>query len=61
MNLVRRNAVGPGWVRETLVTLGMDPSIGTPAAEVARAYVDVVEGDAHGQTLAVGAVHGSVA
>ena len=34
---IRLNAVSPGWVRETLATLGMDPSIGTPAADVARA------------------------
>ncbi|MGY0060543.1 short chain dehydrogenase [Streptomyces sp. LZ34] len=52
---LRLNAVSPGWVRETLITLGMDPSIGTPAADVARAYVDAVEGDAHGRTLTVGA------
>ncbi|MDX3227179.1 short chain dehydrogenase [Streptomyces sp. ME19-01-6] len=53
---IRLNAVSPGWVRETLVTLGMDPSLGTPAADVARAYADAVEGDAHGRTLTVGAV-----
>lgn len=52
---IRLNAVSPGWVRETLVTLGMDPSTGTPAADVARVYVDAVEGDAHGQTLTAAA------
>lgn len=51
---LRLNAVSPGWVRETLVALGMDPSPGTPAAEVARAYVDAVEGGARGRTLTVG-------
>ncbi|MES4901476.1 MULTISPECIES: short chain dehydrogenase [unclassified Streptomyces] len=48
---LRLNAVSPGWVRETLVALGMDPSTGTPAADVARVYVDAVQGDAHGRTL----------
>ncbi|MYV40973.1 short chain dehydrogenase [Streptomyces sp. SID1328] len=52
---VRLNAVSPGWVRETLLTLGEDPARGVPAAEVARAYVDLVEGTEHGLTLAVGA------
>jgi len=32
---VRVNAVAPGWVRETLVALKMDPSPGVPAAQVA--------------------------
>ncbi|WP_065961149.1 short chain dehydrogenase [Streptomyces sparsogenes] len=51
---LRLNAVSPGWVRETLVALGMDPSPGSPVAEVAHAYVDAVEGDARGRTLTVG-------
>ncbi|MGC0415681.1 short chain dehydrogenase [Embleya sp. AB8] len=50
---LRLNAVSPGWVRETLVALGMDPADGTPAVDVARTYVDVVEGDAQGRTFAV--------
>ncbi|MFI0733477.1 short chain dehydrogenase [Streptomyces sp. NPDC021225] len=58
---IRLNAVSPGWVRETLVTLGMDPSTGTPAADVARVYVDAVEGDAHGVKLSVPRVGGTVA
>ncbi|MFI1126865.1 short chain dehydrogenase [Streptomyces hygroscopicus] len=52
---VRLNAVSPGWVRETLRALGENPARGVPAAEVARAYVDLVEGTEHGLTLAVGA------
>jgi NAD(P)-dependent dehydrogenase (short-subunit alcohol dehydrogenase family) len=48
---VRLNAVSPGWVRETLVDLGMDPAAGSPVADVARTYVDAVEGTAHGRTL----------
>jgi len=42
--------VSPGWVTETLRALKMDPSTGTPAAVVARAYVRSVEG---GETGAV--------
>lgn len=51
---VRLNSVSPGWVRETLLALGMDPVAGTPVADVARVYVDAVEGRAHGRTLLVG-------
>jgi NAD(P)-dependent dehydrogenase (short-subunit alcohol dehydrogenase family) len=52
---VRLNTVSPGWVRETLLSLGMDPAPGTPVAEVARVYIEAVEGAAHGRTLTVGA------
>ena len=48
---IRVNAVSPGWVRESLELLGMDPSGGTPAAEVAGAYVAAVEGTANGETI----------
>jgi NAD(P)-dependent dehydrogenase (short-subunit alcohol dehydrogenase family) len=51
---VRINAVSPGWVSETLLDLGMDPNDGTPAREVARAYVEVVEGTMQGQVLRPG-------
>ncbi|WP_207757688.1 SDR family oxidoreductase [Nonomuraea cypriaca] len=50
---VRLNAVSPGWVRETLLDLAMDPAACTPAADVARVYADAVEGTAHGRTLMV--------
>lgn len=50
---IRLNAVSPGWVRETLAVLGGDPTAGTPVAEVAKAYVDAVEGTANGRTLGV--------
>ena len=52
---VRLNAVCPGWVRESLVNLGMSNAGGTPASEVARAYVEAVEGNMQGQTIAPGA------
>ncbi|MFF2325042.1 MULTISPECIES: short chain dehydrogenase [unclassified Streptomyces] len=50
---IRLNSVSPGWVRETLLALGMDPAPGTPVADVAHTYVDAVEGRAHGRTLLV--------
>lgn len=50
---VRLNAVSPGWVRETLTALGMDPTPGIPAADLARVYVNAVEGTANGSTLTV--------
>jgi NAD(P)-dependent dehydrogenase (short-subunit alcohol dehydrogenase family) len=48
---LRLNAVSPGWVRESLVKLGMDGADGTPAADVARAYVEAIEGDMQGQVI----------
>ena len=48
---LRLNAVSPGWVSESLIQLGMDPSDGTPVADVARVYLLAVEGDAQGQTF----------
>jgi NAD(P)-dependent dehydrogenase (short-subunit alcohol dehydrogenase family) len=39
---LRLRAVSPGWVRETLVELGMDPADGTPVADIARLYVDAL-------------------
>jgi NAD(P)-dependent dehydrogenase (short-subunit alcohol dehydrogenase family) len=50
---VRLNTVSPGWVRETLLGLGMDPAAGTPVADVAQVYMDTVEGAAHGRILSV--------
>jgi NAD(P)-dependent dehydrogenase (short-subunit alcohol dehydrogenase family) len=51
---LRINAVSPGWVAETLAQLGMDPAEGVPAQEVARAYVQAVEGTMHGEVLRPG-------
>jgi NAD(P)-dependent dehydrogenase (short-subunit alcohol dehydrogenase family) len=48
---LRVNAVSPGWVSETLAALGMTNHVGTPAAEVATAYVNAVEGTMTGETL----------
>lgn len=48
---IRINVVSPPWVTETLIARKMDPSIGLPAATVARAYLAGVEGTATGQTI----------
>ncbi|HSU17464.1 short chain dehydrogenase [Longimicrobium sp.] len=48
---VRVNVVSPPWVSETLKAMGMDPSGGMPAAEVARAYVASVEGTQNGAVI----------
>jgi NAD(P)-dependent dehydrogenase (short-subunit alcohol dehydrogenase family) len=49
----RINVVSPSWVSETLVAMGRDGSGGLPAATVARAYVESVEGARNGETLDV--------
>jgi len=48
---VRVNVVSPGWVKETMVKFGMDPTPGKAAVEVARAYVEAVEGSMNGNTI----------
>jgi NAD(P)-dependent dehydrogenase (short-subunit alcohol dehydrogenase family) len=48
---VRINVVSPPWVTETLEELGWDTSIGLPAARVAPAYIECVEGNRNGETL----------
>lgn len=48
---VRVNVVCPGWVKETMVKFGMDPMPGKAAVDVARAYVEAVEGSMNGQTI----------
>lgn len=45
---VRVNAVSPGWISETLAHMKMDTSIGLPAAEVANAYVALINSDQTG-------------
>lgn len=48
---LRINLISPGWIKETLESMGMDGADGTPVREVARAYVAAVEGAAQGQTI----------
>ena len=50
----RINVVSPPWVAETLQAMGRDPSAGLPAAKVASAYVESVEGRRNGEVLAPG-------
>lgn len=41
---IRINVVSPGWVAETLLAMGRDPSGGTPAATVAQTYLSSLQG-----------------
>ncbi|MGP8297953.1 short chain dehydrogenase [Streptomyces inhibens] len=40
---LRLHVVSPGWIAETLAGMGLDPSDGTPAADVARRYVEHID------------------
>jgi uncharacterized protein YbjT (DUF2867 family) len=46
---IRVNCISPPWVSETLTSMGMNPSGGLPAADVAKAYAESVEGSANGR------------
>ena len=48
---VRINAVSPGWISETLAAMGMDPTPGLPAADVAQFYIDLVEQSTGGEII----------
>lgn len=49
---IRVNVVSPPWVSETLAAMKMPPQPGAlPAATVAKAYVEAIEGKANGQTI----------
>jgi NAD(P)-dependent dehydrogenase (short-subunit alcohol dehydrogenase family) len=54
---LRLNAVSPEWTITTLKLYGMDPSIGVPAEDVARGYVESVEGSMSGTVVDVGWRH----
>jgi NAD(P)-dependent dehydrogenase (short-subunit alcohol dehydrogenase family) len=45
---IRFNAVSPPRVREPMLKLGMDPTSGLAAAEVAKTYLAAVEGSHQG-------------
>ncbi|MFM0167839.1 short chain dehydrogenase [Paraburkholderia sediminicola] len=47
----RVNVVSPGWVAETLASMGRDPSQGVPAAVVAQAYKRSLGGSASGEVF----------
>ena len=48
---IRINSVSPPWVSETLTAMGRDPSGGLPATDVARSYVESVEGKQTGAVI----------
>lgn len=48
---LRINLISPGWIKETLQSMGADSASGIPVSEVARAYVEAVEGTAQGRTI----------
>jgi NAD(P)-dependent dehydrogenase (short-subunit alcohol dehydrogenase family) len=48
---LRVNVVSPGWVAETLASMGKDASQGIPAADVANVYKQSIEGTMTGQVL----------
>ena len=48
---IRVNVVAPPWVTETLIAYKMDLAGGMPADQVARAYVESVEGRLTGQVI----------
>jgi NAD(P)-dependent dehydrogenase (short-subunit alcohol dehydrogenase family) len=48
---LRVNTISPGFVKETMVAMGMDPSPGLSAADTAKAYEIAVEGKLNGATL----------
>lgn len=48
---IRVNVVSPPWVSETLKAMGQDPRHGMPAATVARAYVESVNGGQTGKVI----------
>ena len=54
---IRVNVVSPPWVTETLIAYKMDPANGLPAAEVAKAYVKSIEGEATGLIIDARKVH----
>ena len=49
--MTRLRLISPGWIKETLESMGADGAGGTPVAEAARAYVTAVEGPAQGRTV----------
>lgn len=48
---IRINIVSPPWISETLAAMGRDGAPGLPAAEVAEAYIESIEGRRNGEVL----------
>ena len=55
LNGLRLNAVAPDFVKETMSLMGMDDSEGVSAADTAKVYARVVEGEMHGTVVDVNA------
>jgi NAD(P)-dependent dehydrogenase (short-subunit alcohol dehydrogenase family) len=55
---LRVNVVSPPWVSETLRAMGRDPAGGLPADDVARAYLESVEGSQTGEVITPRATSG---
>lgn len=53
---VRINAVSPGWVKETMETMGMDSSSGTPSETVALAYKESLLSSRNGEIIDMTAI-----
>lgn len=51
---IRINAISPGWISETLTTLGMDASQGIPASDVAQYYIDAINTSNSGDIIVAG-------
>lgn len=51
---IRLNVVSPGWVRETLMKLQLNPEDGTAVSVVAKTYLRAIEGTVNGQVLRPG-------
>ena len=48
---IRVNVVSPPWVSETLTAMGRDPAGGLPAADVARSYLESIDGKQTGAVI----------
>ncbi|MBY8857102.1 SDR family oxidoreductase [Nocardia sp. CA2R105] len=48
---IRVNSVSPGWISETLESMGRDGATGTPVSEVVSAYLGLVYGTVNGQVI----------
>ncbi len=48
---IRVNIIAPPWITETLIAYKMDPTGGMPAVDVARAYVESIEGKQKGAVI----------
>ncbi len=48
---IHLSVVSPGWVKETMEAMGMDNSPGTPAAQLAKLYLESILGNRNGEIL----------